>query len=55
MIDLGEDGEMVLKAEYCGRVRYMDGDYRGHAENEELVNNDGLTPFRGYFGRNEFL
>ena len=27
MIDVGEDGDMELKAEYCGKVRYMDGDY----------------------------
>jgi hypothetical protein len=36
MIDLGEDGEMELKAEYRGRVQYMDGDYGGHPEDEEL-------------------
>jgi hypothetical protein len=45
MIDLGEDGEMELKAEYCGRVQCMNGDYEGHAEDEELVNSGGLTPF----------
>jgi len=25
MIDIGEDGEMELKAEYRGKVQYMDG------------------------------
>jgi hypothetical protein len=37
MIDIGEDGEMELKAEYRGKVQYMDGDYSGKPKKEDLV------------------
>ena len=37
MIDVGEDGEMELKAEYRGKIQYMDGDYAGKPKKEDLV------------------
>jgi len=37
MIDIGEDGDMELKAEYRGKVQYMDGDYEYQAKEEDLV------------------
>jgi len=41
MIVSGEDGEMELKAEYRGKVQYMDGDY-GYQPKEE---NPGIEIF----------
>ena len=37
MIDMDEDGEMELKAEYSGKVQYVDGDYSDKPIKEELV------------------
>ena len=37
MIGMGEDGEMELKAEYRGKVRYVNGDYGGKPKKEDLV------------------
>ena len=37
MIEKGGDGEMELKAEYCGKIQYMDGDYSGKPKKEDLV------------------
>ena len=37
MIDIGKDGEMELKAEYNGKIQYMDGDYADKPKKEELV------------------
>ncbi len=37
MIGIGEDGEMELKAEYHGKIQYMDGDYSYQASEDELV------------------
>ena len=37
MIDTGEDGEMEFKAEYHGKVQYMDGDYTDKPKKEDLV------------------
>ena len=37
MIDMGHDGEMELKAEYRGKVQYVDGGYSGKPEKEDLV------------------
>ena len=37
MIDIGEDGEMELKAEYRGKVQYMDGDYTYQTKEKDLV------------------
>ncbi len=36
MIAVGHDGEMELKKEYFGKVRYMDGDYSSKPTPEEL-------------------
>jgi len=37
MIDIGEDGEMEMKAEYRGKVQYMDGDYADKPKKEDLA------------------
>ena len=37
MIGWGEDGEMELKAEYHGKLQYMDGDYSGKSKKEDLM------------------
>ena len=37
MIDMAEDGRMELKAEYCGKIQYMDGDYNYQTKKEDLV------------------
>lgn len=37
MICVGEDGEMELKAEYRGKIQYMDGDYSSTPDEEDLV------------------
>ena len=37
MIGMGDDGEMELRAEYRGKVQYMDGDHSGKPKNEDLV------------------
>ena len=36
MICMGEDGVMALKAEYHGKVQYMDGDYSSQNKPEDL-------------------
>ncbi len=36
MISQGDDGEMKLKAEYLGKVRYLDGDYSSQSRPEDL-------------------
>ena len=33
---VGEDGEMELKAEYFGKIQYVDGDYRTQNWPEDL-------------------
>jgi ribosomal protein L34E len=37
MIGMGEDGEMELKTEYRGKVRYVNRDYGGKPKKEDLV------------------
>ena len=37
MIVMGEDGEMELKAEFHGKIQYMDGDYSFQAGGDDLV------------------
>ena len=37
MIDIGENGEAELMAEYRGKVQYMDGDYGYQAKEEDLA------------------
>ncbi len=37
MICMAEDGEMELKAEYRGKIQYMDEDYSSRPEKEDLV------------------
>ena len=36
MICVGDDGEIELKPEYCGRVQYVDEDY-AHQSKEDLM------------------
>ena len=37
MIGVGKDGDMELKAEYRGKIQYMDGDYDDKPKKEDLV------------------
>jgi hypothetical protein len=46
MIDVDEDGEMELKAQYHGKVRYMDGDYTDKTKKEDLVSEIFMTEGR---------
>lgn len=37
MMEKGVDGEMELKADYCGKIQYMDGNYSDKLKKEDLV------------------
>ena len=37
MMGMGDNGEMELKAEYSGKIQYMDGDYGGKPKKEDLM------------------
>ncbi len=37
MICVGEDGEMELKAEYCGKIQYIDNHYSSELLEKDLV------------------